>query len=36
VYHTNQKIECLIFGSDKEKQEWVTKIRKIQETSIYN
>ena len=33
-YSTNLEKEIIIFGSDKEKQEWITKLLKIQYGSI--
>lgn len=32
VSTTNQKREIIMFSSDKEKQEWITKIRKVQKS----
>lgn len=35
VFIRNQNNEVIIFGSVKEKQEWITKIRKIQDSSVF-
>jgi hypothetical protein len=34
-FTSNHRKEVLVFGSEKEKQEWVTKIRKVQESSLF-
>lgn len=35
VFLRNQNNEVVIFGSAKEKQEWITKIRKIQSSGVF-